>query len=198
MLMIAVEKIEMKKLIILLLIFIIAVLLVLRFHQFIPSSAIEKTKTQYVDWQHVEVDKVEVYKSKRELKLLQQGQVIKTYKMRLGFEPIGHKTTEGDGKTPEGLYQLDWRNPNSQFYKSLHISYPNAQDRVQAKNRGVSAGGDVMIHGSMKALGGAKGQPLYQYLPTKDWTWGCIAVSNQDMDELWENIKNGTPIEIFP
>ncbi|OUY08746.1 L,D-transpeptidase family protein [Acinetobacter populi] len=188
----------MKKLIILLVLLIVAVLLVLRFNQFMPSPTTEKTAIQPVDWQHVVVDKVEVYKSRRELKLLQQGQVIKTYKMRLGFEPVGHKTTEGDGKTPEGLYRLDWRNPNSQFYKSLHISYPNAQDQAQAKARGVSAGGDVMIHGSMKALGGAKGQPLYHYLPAKDWTWGCIAVSNEDMDELWNQIKNNTPIEIFP
>ncbi len=151
-----------------------------------------------VDWSQVNVDKVVVYKSQRQIDLIDDGEVIKSYPMRLGFAPIGHKTTEGDGKTPEGSYVLDWRNPQSQFYRSLHISYPNKQDLAQAKERGVSAGGDVMIHGSAKKTGGSKGQPLYSYLPAKDWTWGCISVSNEAMDEIWNNVKNGTKIEIFP
>lgn len=168
------------------------------FEKFLPSAEEQKTTVQTVDWSVVEIDRVEVYKSKRLLQVLDDGKVIKIYKMRLGFAPTGHKTTEGDGKTPEGKYVLDWRNPNSQFYKSLHISYPNAHDLAQAKMRGVSAGGDVMIHGSAKNLGGSAGQPLYGYMPKADWTWGCIAVSNQDMDELWQNVKDGTEIEIFP
>lgn len=166
--------------------------------KFLPSAEEQKTSVQTVDWSAVEIDRVEVYKSKRLLQVLDDDKVIKTYKMRLGFAPTGHKTIEGDGKTPEGQYVLDWRNPNSQFYKSLHISYPNADDLAQAKTRGVSAGGDVMIHGSAKSLGGSEGQPLYGYMPKADWTWGCVAVSNQDMDELWKNVKDGTVIEIFP
>ncbi len=94
--------------------------------KFLPSVEEQKTSVQTVDWSAVEIDRVEVYKSKRLLQVLDDDKVIKTYKMRLGFAPTGHKTTEGDGKTPEGQYVLDWRNPNSQFYKSLHISYPNA------------------------------------------------------------------------
>ncbi len=173
-------------------------LLAFKLQRFLPTSAQDKTIVQTVDWSNTHIDKVEVFKAKREVQVLQNGQVVKTYKMRLGFDPVGHKTTEGDGKTPEGVYTLDWRNPNSQFYKSLHISYPNAQDVAQAEARGVSAGGDVMIHGSMKKTGGAEGQPLYDYLPQQNWTLGCIAVSNRDMDELWQNVKDGTTIEIFP
>ncbi len=151
-----------------------------------------------IDWQTIQIDKVRVYKSKRFLEVLQNDQVIKSYPIRLGFNPIGHKTTEGDGKTPEGLYTLDWRNPNSQFYKSLHISYPNADDIAQAKARGVSAGSAIMIHGSPNSLNATPTTELYDKLLPKDWTHGCIAVSNQDMDELWENITDGTAIEILP
>ncbi len=151
-----------------------------------------------VDWSQVTIDKVMVYKTDRRVDLLEDGKVITSYQMRLGFTPIGHKTTEGDGKTPEGKYTLDWRNPNSQFYRSFHVSYPNQQDLAQAKARGVSAGGDIMIHGSAKKTGGSKGEPLYNYLPRKDWTWGCIAIRNSDMDEMWDNVKNGTEIEILP
>lgn len=166
--------------------------------QFLPSSEQQRTRIQQVDWQNVQIDKVEVYKNKREVVILQKDQVIKTYKMRLGFDPQGHKIMEGDGKTPEGLYTLDWRNPESAFYKSLHISYPNEQDLAQAAAKGVSAGGLIMIHGSNSSQEGNKGGLLYNYLPRDDWTLGCIAVSNQDMDELWEHVVDGTPIEIFP
>lgn len=164
----------------------------------LPSIIEHKTVIQPIDWSNIAVDKVIVYKAKRELQLLQHGQVIKSYKMRLGFNPVGHKLMEGDGKTPEGIYTLDWRNPESKFYKSLHISYPNAQDQAQAKSRNVSAGGDIMIHGSANYLGAEKGSLFYAYLPQGDWTQGCIAVSNQDMDELWHQIKDHTVIEILP
>lgn len=141
---------------------------------------------------------IKVFKAKRRLEILHHDQVIHTYPMRLGFDPIGHKVQEGDGKTPEGRYVIDWRNPQSQFYKSLHISYPNAQDQATAQALGVSAGGDVMIHGSannkqLKAL-----PKLMDYLPRNDWTWGCVAVRNVDMDELWKLVDNGTAIEIVP
>ena len=147
---------------------------------------------------HQPIDHVQVFKAKRIVELLHQNQVIRRYDMRLGFDPIGHKIKEGDGKTPEGRYVLDWRNPNSQFYKSLHISYPNQQDKANAKALGVSAGGDVMIHGSanhqqLKAL-----PQLMDYLPQKDWTWGCVAVRNVDMDEIWKLVNDGTPITLYP
>lgn len=169
-----------------------------RIAKYLPSAAHEKTASQHIDWHSVEVDEVRVYKSRRQLQLLQHGQTIKTYAIRLGFAPIGHKQQEGDGKTPEGRYLLDWHNPASQFYRSIHISYPNAADLQNAQTRGVSPGGNVMIHGSMKTFGGNRGQPLYEYLPQQDWTLGCIAVSNQDMDEIYQQVKDGTPIEIRP
>ena len=169
-----------------------------RYQSLWPSSAASKTVPQSVNWQQVRIDEVRVYKGQRQVRVLQNGQVIKTYAMRLGFTPLGHKTTEGDGKTPEGRYTIDWRNPNSLFYKSLHISYPNAADQAQAAARGVSAGGDIMIHGSSNLPQGQPKQALYDYLPRNDWTHGCISVSNHDMDELWRNVKNGTKIEIYP
>lgn len=168
-----------------------------RYRGLLPSSQAQKTTVQTVNWQQVRVDEVRVYKARRQVQVLQHGTTIKTYAMRLGFNPIGHKTTEGDGKTPEGAYVLDWRNPNSQFYKSLHISYPNQQDTAQAQARGVSAGGDVMLHGSSNTQAQAH-QAMYDYLPQNDWTHGCIALSNQDMDELWHNVQNGTKITIYP
>ena len=169
-----------------------------RYHVLLPSAPSQKTTALSINWQQVTIDEVHVYKAQRQVQVLQKGVVIKTYAMRLGFAPIGHKTTEGDGKTPEGSYTLDWRNPNSQFYKSLHISYPNANDTAQAKARGVSAGGDVMIHGSSNLPQGKPQQAMYDYLPREDWTHGCVAVSNQDMDELWAHVKNGTKIVIYP
>ena len=169
-----------------------------RYHVLLPSAPSQKTTALSINWQQVTIDEVHVYKAQRQVQVLQKGVVIKTYAMRLGFAPIGHKTTEGDGKTPEGSYTLDWRNPNSQFYKSLHISYPNASDTAQAQARGVSAGGDVMIHGSSNLPQGKPQQAMYDYLPREDWTHGCVAVSNQDMDELWAHVKNGTKIVIYP
>lgn len=192
-----------RKFIIFLLVALILILLMLwayqRFSALLPSEANQKTEHQDVNWQQVHVNKIEVYKQQRLLKLLDaNGQTIKTYQVRLGFDPTGHKKQEGDGKTPEGRYVIDWRNPKSQFYKSLHVSYPNQLDQSQAAQRGVSAGGDIMIHGSAKKIGGSEGQLLYNYFPRGDWTWGCIAISNQDMDELWKNVKDQTVIEIFP
>ncbi len=143
------------------------------------------------------VTHIKVFKAKRYMELLHHEQVIRRYPIRLGFNPVGAKDKEGDGKTPEGIYNIDWRNANSSFYKSLHISYPNAQDKSHAQKNGLSAGGDVMIHGSAPRLG-EENQPLYHYMPRKDWTLGCIAVSNAVMDEIWKMVNNGTSIEIAP
>ena len=144
------------------------------------------------------INNIKVYKAERKVQLLHHQQIIRSYVMRLGFDPLGHKVQEGDGKTPEGRYTLDWRNPKSAFYKSLHISYPNEKDKEKAAQLGVSAGGDVMIHGSATTSQVQKLSSLMQYLPKSDWTWGCIAVRNVDMDEIWKLVDDGTAIEIYP
>ena len=143
------------------------------------------------------VTTIEVFKQQRQLKLKHHDQIIRSYPIRLGFNPIGHKQFEGDGKTPEGTYTIDWRNPQSAYYKSLHISYPNLNDLAYAKQRQKSAGGDVMIHGTVPTP--ATAFPASStYMPRKDWTLGCIAVTNADMDEIWQLVKNGTQIIIHP
>jgi murein L,D-transpeptidase YafK len=143
------------------------------------------------------VTTIEVFKQQRQLKLKHHDQIIRSYPIRLGFNPMGHKQFEGDGKTPEGTYTIDWRNPQSAYYKSLHISYPNPNDLAYAKQRQKSAGGDVMIHGTVPTP--ATAFPASStYMPRKDWTLGCIAVTNADMDEIWQLVKNGTQIIIHP
>ncbi len=138
-------------------------------------------------------DRVVVLKKERALQLLSQGKVIKTYKVALGGDPVGAKTRQGDHKTPEGLYVLDARNAHSRFYKSIHISYPSARDRAAARQNGVSPGGDVFVHGLPNGYGwlGASHR-------ARDWTDGCIAVTNKEMDEIWLAVADGTPIEIRP
>jgi len=119
--------------------------------------------------------------------------VIKSYKVALGGDPLGPKTRQGDHKTREGVYTLDSRNAHSQFYRSIHISYPNARDRASARAQGVSPGGDVFVHGLpniYRSLGSS-------HRP-KDWTDGCIAVTNEEIDEIWAAVTDGTPIEIRP
>lgn len=143
--------------------------------------------------QGTKADHVLVIKSTRTLHLYHKNTLLKTYPISLGFTPIGHKIQEGDGKTPEGHYTLDWRNPQSIAYRSLHISYPNRNDRATAQALGVSPGGDIMVHGIYNGWTGP-----YLTLIHKDWTNGCIAVSNDEMDELWRAIDDGTPIEIRP
>lgn len=137
---------------------------------------------------------VVVIKSESKLLLRKGGKVIKKYRVALGGNPRGHKRREGDGRTPEGLYVLDYKNPNSEFYKSIHISYPNADDRKAARKRGVTPGGMIMIHGQKN--GGDR-------LPAKtiqlfNWTDGCIAVTNSEMDEIWRAVEVNTPIRIKP
>ncbi len=139
------------------------------------------------------VDLIRVDKSDRRMDLLRGGRVVRSYRVSLGSNPRGHKQAEGDSRTPEGRYRIDWRNPRSKFYKSLHISYPNAADKADARRRGVSPGGDIMIHGLPN--GWAWAAP---FLAFWDWTDGCIAVSDGEMDEIWRLVKDGTPIEILP
>ena len=125
--------------------------------------------------------------------LYRSGKVLKTYKVALGSEPVGPKTRAGDHRTPEGKYILDFRNSHSKFHLSIHISYPNAADGAQAKKLGVAPGGSIMIHGLPRAFAF-----LGSLHRERDWTDGCIAVTNEEMDEIWRAVPNGTPIEIKP
>ena len=132
-------------------------------------------------------------KENHTLQLLNKGRVIKIYKVALGGDPVGPKTRQGDHKTPEGVYVLDSRNAHSKFYKAIHISYPNAADRAAAREKGVSPGGDVFVHGLPNGYGF-----MGEAHRLKDWTDGCIAVTNQEIDEIWAAVADGTPIEIKP
>ena len=137
------------------------------------------------------VDKVYVDKSERVLKLLSGDKVIKSYRISLGDSPAGHKRQEGDERTPTGSYTLDYKNENSGYHRSIHVSYPNAIDKARAKKRGVSPGGDIMIHGQRNGFG-----HLAALTQQRDWTNGCIAVTNDEMDEIMAIYRAGMPIEI--
>jgi len=139
------------------------------------------------------VDQLRVLKAERKLQVLSQGKVLREFSIALGGEPKGRKTREGDGKTPEGRYSIGYRNERSGFYKALHITYPNATDITRAKALGVSPGGQIMIHGQKNRLG------WLAFISQRfDWTSGCIALNNSDMDILWNLTPVGTPIEILP
>ena len=139
------------------------------------------------------VDLVRVDKSERLMELLAKGKVVRSYAIALGANPVGHKQRQGDERTPEGRYVLDWGNPNSCCMKSLHISYPNAADEAAAKKAGVNPGGMIMIHGQPNGFGWWSW--LFQMF---DWTNGCIAVTDAEMLEIWNMVPVGTPIEINP
>jgi len=139
------------------------------------------------------VDKVLVVKSERKLHLISGGQPLKSYRISLGKQPDGAKQHEGDLRTPEGFYWIDWRKTSDKYQLSLHISYPNARDQANARDKGLPPGGMIMIHGT----------PLDEEYPewffnTLDWTEGCIAMTNSDMREVWQLVKDGTLIEIRP
>lgn len=141
-------------------------------------------------------DKVIVKKSTRMLYLSSGGSIFKRYHISLGVVPEGPKEIEGDMKTPEGLYVLDWRQESRMYNRSIHISYPNEADKVRAKEIGYPAGGMIMIHGTPKGWGLS---PIGDWMPMLlDWTEGCIAMSNEDMEEVWNLTNNGTPIFILP
>jgi murein L,D-transpeptidase YafK len=142
---------------------------------------------------HNSVDRILIEKSKRSLSLMSGSRIVKTYKVALGAEPVGAKDRQGDHKTPEGIYSIDGKNPNSQFHKALHISYPSPSDREQAQKLHVLPGGDVEIHGL-----GAKWGWVGSQHRLKDWTDGCIAVTNEEIDEIYPLVKVGTIVEIRP
>lgn len=138
-------------------------------------------------------DKVLIEKKKRRLKLISNGKAIKTYKIALGGDPVGPKKRQGDNKTPEGTYTIESRNRHSDYHLSLRISYPNDKDKAQAKEQGVSPGGDIMIHGIKNGLSWVGG-----FHTEMDWTEGCIAVTDGEMEEIARLVPNGTPVEIRP
>ena len=136
-------------------------------------------------------DKVVVLKGERKLMLMKGDEVLKTYTVALGRNPVGGKVRQGDRKTPEGNYVLDRHNVHSQYYKSIHISYPNAEDVARARKLGVLPGGDVFLHGLPNDFRGQHSGP-------GDWTNGCIALNNAEIDEIWRAVTDNTPIEIKP
>lgn len=134
-----------------------------------------------------EVTMIQVNKSQRVMYLVSDKTVLKTYKFDLGFAPEGHKTFEGDGKTPEGAYRISYKNPNSRFHLSIKINYPNANDIAYARRMGKSPGGDIFIHGTPDI-----------YVGEPDWTWGCLAVTNREIEDIYAMVNVGTPIYIYP
>ncbi|MDQ3754693.1 MAG: L,D-transpeptidase family protein [Acidobacteriota bacterium] len=138
-------------------------------------------------------NKVLVEKGERRLTLYYDEQVLKTYRFVLGGQPIGHKFQEGDSKTPEGKYVVDRRNPHSRFHLALHLSYPNEADVARAKRAGVSPGGDIMIHGIRNGFGW-----IGRLHRVTDWTEGCIAVTDSEIEEIWRAVPDKTEITIEP
>ena len=138
------------------------------------------------------VDEIIVRKAERIMTLMRHGQEVSRHSIRLGFTPDGHKMQEGDGKTPEGVYRIDRRNPYSRFHLSLGINYPTPAQRKAAKQKGVSPGGDIFIHGQPNRLKG-----LGIALPY-DWTDGCVAVSNKEIETIYTLVPIGTKVTILP
>ena len=140
-------------------------------------------------------DSIVVEKAARRLTLYVDGAAVRTYRVALGENPVGAKRARGDKKTPEGLYVIDRRNAHSKYYRSLRISYPNAIDRFLAAEQGLEAGGDVMLHGLPPE---AKAMGVYDTHWQDNWTQGCVALTNEQIDELWHAVADGTRIRILP
>jgi lipoprotein-anchoring transpeptidase ErfK/SrfK len=138
-------------------------------------------------------DWILVEKKARRLTLFRENKPLKSYDIALGRQPDGPKRVQGDNKTPEGRYRIDFRKKNSDYHRALHISYPNPEDAAIAAKQKQSAGGDIMIHGLPKGMGSLERLHLL-----RDWTAGCIAVTNAEIEELWRAVPDGTPIEIRP
>ncbi|MEZ5541042.1 MAG: L,D-transpeptidase family protein [Pseudomonadota bacterium] len=139
------------------------------------------------------IDLVYVDKSAARLYLVSQGAPVREYAVAFGANPVGHKQRAGDERTPEGSYTLDYKKSDSAFHKAIHISYPNDADRARARAAGVDPGGAIMIHGQRNGRGW-----VAWITQGFDWTDGCIAVTDREMDEIWELVETGTPIQIVP
>lgn len=160
------------------------------------APPVQTPATAAPDWRQYatpKADKIVVFKSQRKLKLLRKGEVIRTYPIALGRNPVGPKLWRGDGKTPEGTYFIDRRNPASEYHLSMHISYPETADLKRAAAMNVDPGGNVLIHGEPNILNHEGKANLL-----KDWTAGCIGLHNTDMDEVWRLTDDGVTVEIHP
>ena len=139
------------------------------------------------------IDRIVVEKAARRMTLSDGADAVRTYRIALGFAPVGDKSREGDGRTPEGLYRIDYKNPASRFHRSLRISYPDADDRRVARAAGVPPGGDIFIHGTP-----GRDAPYAPGARIPDWTLGCIAVTNEEIEEIWRLVGVGVAVEIRP
>jgi murein L,D-transpeptidase YafK len=173
----------MKKIII----FLLLCYLGLGIYYFFPQNTIPKLPNNVV------IDKILVLKSQRQLQVFAQGKLMATFTISLGKNPIGHKEFEGDNRTPEGIYFINSKNSNSHYHKNLGVSYPNAADIEKAKQLGKSPGGDIKIHGLRNGTGF-----IGKFHRWHDWTAGCIALTDREIDDLYSHINVGTPIEIKP
>lgn len=151
-------------------------------YYFLPEKKLNTSK---------KIDKILVVKHKRELTVFSKGEALKTYKISLGGVPVGKKEFEGDKKTPEGIYTINDRNPNSDYHLNLAVSYPNQSDSLHAKQFGKSPGGEIKIHGLPNGYGF-----IGKFQRFQDWTLGCIALTNSEIEELFYNVPTGTEIEI--
>jgi murein L,D-transpeptidase YafK len=141
---------------------------------------------KFLTYDGPEVTSILAFKGDRTLALLHNDEVLTRYNVELGFNPVGHKQREGDGRTPEGRYWINRRNPDSRYHLSVGISYPNQRDSLHARMAGSRPGGDIFIHGTPREMEGKD-----------DWTAGCIAVSNREMEEIYSMVRTGTPIHIY-
>lgn len=149
-------------------------------------TALGACSSKFRSYDGPEVTRVVVFKEERRLYLMHGDRTLRGYDMELGFAPAGHKATKGDGRTPEGRYRIDKRNPDSRYYLSIGIDYPRPHDVARARLSGKSPGGDIFIHGTPQAMGGKP-----------DWTWGCIAVTNREIEDIYAMVRNGTVVDIF-
>ena len=150
-------------------------------------ASCSKPRSKFLAYDGPEVTRVVIFKGERKMHLLNGNVALKSYDVDLGSAPVGHKRFEGDGRTPEGRYFINRRNPDSAFHLSLGISYPNNQDRANAHAMGRSPGGDIFIHGGPRQRG-QKG----------DWTAGCVSVSDEEIEVVYSMVRNGTPVDIYP
>ncbi|WP_136636120.1 L,D-transpeptidase family protein [Pseudooceanicola onchidii] len=153
------------------------------------AFALSGCASKFKTYNGPEVTRVLVYKGDRKMYLMHHDKVLKSYNIDLGFAPVGHKQFEGDGKTPEGTYLIDRRNPNSEFYLSVGMNYPNTNDVAFATSQGQRPGGDIFIHGQPER---------FKKVSRRDWTAGCIAVKNHEIEDIYAMVNDGTVITVYP
>lgn len=144
-------------------------------------------KSKFLKYRGPEVTSVQIHKAERRMYLLHHNKVLESYDVALGFAPVGHKQFEGDGKTPEGTYYMTFKNPNSSYHLSLYINYPNVVDQEFAESQDRKPGGEIFIHGGPK-------RKVYQ----RDWTEGCVAVTDKEIEVIYSMVNLGTPVHILP